>query len=62
MVYGESRESEVVGATAACVSLSVRDFAAAPGVRLVDPGFGTLVVVVRRIAWVSACMGERVRV
>jgi len=52
MVYESLRESEVVGATAACVSLSVRDFAA-PGICLVGPGCGTLVgVVVRRIAWV----------
>lgn len=48
-------ESEVVvTATAVCVSVSVRDFAAPPDVCLVGPGSGTLVgVVVRRMAWVS---------
>lgn len=52
-MYGGLRESEVVGATAACVSVSVRDFAA-PGICLVGPGCRALVVVVvRRIAWVS---------
>jgi hypothetical protein len=53
MVYGGLRESEGVGATAACVSVSVRDFAAPPGVCLVGPVCGTLVGVVRRIAWVG---------
>ncbi len=46
------RESEVVGATAVCVSVSVRDFAV-PGLCLVGPWGRTLVAVVRRIAWVS---------
>ena len=60
----DCEESEVVViATAVCVSVSVRDFAAPPGVCLVGPGYGTLVVVLRRrIAWVSECMGESVRV
>ena len=51
------RESEIVGATATCVSVSVRDFAA-PGIYLVGPGYGTLVGVVRRIAWVGEWVGE----
>lgn len=49
----DCEESEVVGATAVCVSVSVRDFAAPRGICLVGPGSGTLVEVVRRrIAWV----------
>lgn len=44
------RESEIVGATAVCVSVSVRDFAV-PGICcLVGPWCRTLVAVVRRIA------------
>ena len=50
---GGLRDSDVVvGATAVCVSVSVRDFAV-PGLCLVGPWGRTLVAVVRRIAWVS---------